>query len=46
MSIVKNNKEEMQMKDITNTAVAYYTALGNKNIDKVKKYLHYFLKNL
>ena len=28
------------MKDITNTAVAYYTALGNKNIEEVKKYLH------
>ena len=28
------------MKDKVETAVAYYTALGNKNIDEVKKYLH------
>ena len=28
------------MKDTTSTAVAYYTALGNKNIESVKKYLH------
>jgi hypothetical protein len=28
------------MKDTIATAVAYYTALGNKNIAEVKKYLH------
>lgn len=28
------------MKDTVATAVAYYTALGNKNIEEVKKYLH------
>ena len=28
------------MKDTVTTAVAYYTALGNKNIEEVKKYLH------
>ena len=28
------------MKDTTATAVAYYKALGEKNIDEVKKYLH------
>lgn len=27
-------------KDTVATAVAYYTALGNKNIEEVKKYLH------
>jgi hypothetical protein len=28
------------MKDAVATAVAYYKALGNKNIEEVKKYLH------
>lgn len=28
------------MKDMVAIAVAYYTALGNKNIEEVKKYLH------
>ncbi len=28
------------MKDTLAIAVAYYTALGNKNIEEVKKYLH------
>lgn len=30
----------MVMKNTASTAVAYYTALGNKNIEEVKKYLH------
>ena len=28
------------MKDTVSTAVAYYTALGEKNLQEVKKYLH------
>lgn len=28
------------MKNTISTAVAYYTALGQKNIEEVKKYLH------
>jgi len=28
------------MKDTVTTAVAYYTALGKKNLEEVKKYLH------
>jgi hypothetical protein len=28
------------MKDTTSTAVAYYTALGKKNLEEVKEYLH------
>lgn len=30
----------MDMKDTTTIAVAYYTALGKKNLDEVKKYVH------
>jgi len=28
------------MKDTTATAIAYYTALGKKNLEEVKRYLH------
>lgn len=36
----KTNKEEMMKTDTKSIGVAYYTALGEKNIEKVKGYLH------
>jgi hypothetical protein len=37
---VKNQKEKTMKTDTKAIAVAYYTALGEKNIEKVKGYLH------
>jgi hypothetical protein len=36
----KPNKEDMMKTDTKAIGVAYYTALGEKNIEKVKGYLH------
>jgi hypothetical protein len=40
MSIVKKIQKEEMMTDTKAIAVAYYTALGEKNIEAIKKYLH------
>jgi SnoaL-like domain len=40
LHVKKIQKEEMMMTDTKAIGVAYYTALGEKNIEAVKKYLH------
>jgi hypothetical protein len=40
MLIVKKTNKENTMEDTKAIGVAYYTALGEKNIEEVKKYLH------
>jgi ketosteroid isomerase-like protein len=37
---LSKNKKEGRMTDTKTIAVAYYTALGEKNIEEVRKYLH------
>jgi hypothetical protein len=37
---LSKNKKGIAMKDTIAVAVAYYTALGNKNIEEVSEYLH------
>jgi hypothetical protein len=38
--VKKIQKEEMKMTDTKTIGVAYYTALGEKNIEAIKEYLH------
>jgi hypothetical protein len=38
--VKKIKKEEIMMADTKAIGIAYYTALGEKNIEAVKKYLH------
>lgn len=39
-SLSKTNKENMMKTDTKTIGLAYYSALGEKNMEEVKKYLH------